>query len=137
MMKKKSIKVSILVVMILLIFPVSVASAEPILEITSITGGFGVHATIKNAGNMTPNTINWTINIKGVHVLFPPAGTKTGHFNGIAPGENHTISTWAFGFGPVNVTVTVTGSSPSVNPPPTNPPAGHLTKIIFFWVLPN
>jgi hypothetical protein len=137
-MLKKSVKASILITMLLLIFPVAVASADPILEVTSITGGFGVHATIKNAGDMTPNTINWTIKIQGGLVLFPSGGVKSGHFNGIAPGATHTIFTPVFGFGsPVNVTVIVIGSSPSVNPPPAYPPAGHMIKLFLFWVLPN
>ena len=78
----------------------------PFIEIGKITGGFGIHAEIKNTGDTDAMNVQWRITMQGL-VFF--GKEKTGTFVKIVPGFKPTATTgFIFGIGPVDVTVTAT-----------------------------
>lgn len=75
----------------------------PIIEIGEITGGFGVHAEIKNTGNNDAMNVEWKITLNGL-VFF--GKEKTGTFTKILPDFKPTAQTGLiFGIGPVDILV--------------------------------
>lgn len=75
----------------------------PAIEIGEITGGFGVHAEIKNSGNADAINVQWTITMQGF-VFF--GKETTGSFVKIAPGFEPIAATgFIFGIGRVEITV--------------------------------
>jgi hypothetical protein len=84
----------------------------PSIEIESISGGFGVTATIANAGVVDATDVNWTIALQGL-VFF--GKQQTGNIEKILPGFSPTISSGlVFGFGSVDITVTAADAEKTV-----------------------
>ncbi len=83
---------------------IHIASASQI-EIGSITGGFGVSATIQNTGAVDATNVNWTISLQGL-VFF--GNEYAGNISKIMPGFSPSVRTGlVFGIGSVDITVTV------------------------------
>jgi len=79
---------------------------KPCIEIGGITGGFGIHAEIKNTGVMDATDVQWGISLQGLVFI---GKEKTGSIVKIAPGFTSTAKTgFFFGIGPVDVTITAT-----------------------------
>jgi hypothetical protein len=82
------------------------APSQPELEIGTITGGFGVKASVKNIGAGDATNVNWNITLDGKLVFF---GKGTfGNFSNIAAGSEEAIKNGViiFGFGKTNIVVT-------------------------------
>lgn len=81
--------------------------ALPRIEIGNITAGFGsVSAQIKNVGAGDATNVEWSITLEGKLVLL--GKSTTGAFAKIVPGFGPKAKTgFVFGFGPVNILVTV------------------------------
>jgi hypothetical protein len=79
----------------------------PRIEIGDITASFGsVSAQIKNVGAGDATNVDWTITLDGKLVLL--GKETTGTFNKIIPGFGPKAKTsFVFGFGPVDILVTV------------------------------
>jgi len=76
----------------------------PKLEITSISGGIGVKATITNTGSAPAENVDWSIVTEGTVFL---GGEKSGQIT-LQPDETKTIKTGLMlGFGNIDVTVTL------------------------------
>ena len=76
------------------------------LTVTDIQGGLKVHAIIKNTGEASSMSTSWSITIDGL--LLRRGKETTGTFSSLLPGEETTItSKFLFGFGPVDITVTI------------------------------
>ena len=67
------------------------------LAVTSITGGFGITATIQNKGNLSASDIDWTMTIDGG--LFMIIKKKSGTINSIGSGEIKEIKMMPLGVG--------------------------------------
>lgn len=75
----------------------------PIIEITSIEGGFGVSINIENTGTGDATDIQWIINIEGGLILL--SGHKEGTIPTLIAGDSISIKTgFVFGFGSVTIT---------------------------------
>ena len=86
--------------------------AKPFIEIGEITGGFGLHAKLKNTGVINATEVQWNISFQGLVFI---GKEKTGVFNTISPGSVSTAKTgFIIGFG--NVEATVTGTAEGLNP---------------------
>lgn len=83
--------------------------SEPLIEIESINGGFGIDATITNIGEVPANNIEWNIDLEGLIFL----GKQTsGIIESLEPGEKVEIhSDFLLGFGPIDITVTADTST--------------------------
>ena len=85
-----------------------VVGKAAVIEI-SISGGFGVKATVSNTGDASAENLPWSIDIEG----FVPVGShKEGVIPSLQPGESTIIkSGFLLGIGPVTITVTVGSAS--------------------------
>ena len=80
----------------------------PKIEI-SITGGFGVKATIANTGLEAAKNIDWSVDLSGL--VFVGKHTE-GTIDELAPGESVEVGPgFVFGFGPTTITVTAGGTT--------------------------
>jgi len=77
---------------------------EPELQITSLKGGFGISAVIKNTGTAPATDVQWTINVTGL--VFPKA--KSGSETSIAMGATATAAAKVLGLGSTTITVKAT-----------------------------
>lgn len=84
------------------------SAALPILNIVSISGGFGAKATVANVGTADAENVEWSITFDGpVFIGKENSGTVT-----IPAGEEAMIkSGLVFGIGPATITVEVGGTS--------------------------
>jgi hypothetical protein len=79
----------------------------PIVEIDSISGGFGLTVQVKNSGNADATDIDWNIKFDGGVFI---GSEKSGTIASLAQGTSTTIKTgFLFGFGATDITVTVGG----------------------------
>jgi hypothetical protein len=83
-------------------------TTPPQLSIT-ITGGFGISATIKNTGTTDVTNIDYTINLDGKLIFF--GKSKNGTIATLAAGEETTVNDIAIGFGSTGITVTADDTS--------------------------
>ena len=81
---------------------VTISDAIPELEITSITGGIGLSATIKNSGDADATMVDWSISFDGGFIL-PPE--KTGSIALLAPGSEETVKAIVLGLGKPTISV--------------------------------
>jgi hypothetical protein len=76
----------------------------PVLEIGTVTGGFGVKASVKNIGEAAATNVVWTIDLDGKLVFLGKSSTDT--IATIAPaGEEAIKSAFILGFGKTNIVV--------------------------------
>jgi len=141
--RKNILKVGLLLCPLLLLLSASVASAIPVLEISNITGGFGVHATLKNVGSTKSRDVNWRIIFTGGIILYPVGRETNGTIDAIEPGDEVIINSPVFGFAgdlgiisPVLVTVYAEGDFPTQNPDPVSPPSPYLSQVFLFLIGP-
>jgi VCBS repeat-containing protein len=79
---------------------------QPELTVTGIRGGLRVHVDIENTGEASSMSTSWNISIDGL--LLRRGKETAGTLPNILPGEETTIaSKILFGFGPVDITVTI------------------------------
>ena len=82
------------------------ATPQPVLEITDITGGIGVGATITNTGEAEATDVNWEIHITG-GILGLIDKTATGTISSIDIGAEEAIASGLFiGLGTINIEIT-------------------------------
>jgi hypothetical protein len=86
----------------------NVGAPGPILSVESVSGGFGVKATINNLGTSDADNVEWSMVFDGpVFIGKEKSGTVT-----VPAGGEATISSgFIFGIGSASVTVTVGGAS--------------------------
>ena len=78
------------------------------IEVTDISGGFGVSATITNVGTAEATDVGWTITVDATI----GGGENTGTIETLSAGGEETVSTgFMFGLGPADITVTANGAS--------------------------
>ncbi len=77
--------------------------------ILSITGGFGVSVTIKNAGTMNVTGVDWTIALDGALIFF--GKTKSGTIDALAAGAEVMVKDFVVGFGNTDIMVNAGASS--------------------------
>jgi len=79
---------------------------KPFIDIGEITGGFGLHAELKNIGVIDATEVQWNISFQGLVFI---GKEKTGSVEKIAPGSFSTVKTgFIFGIGKADVTITAT-----------------------------
>lgn len=79
------------------------SSNEPIIIVSSISGGFGVKAVIKNIGTGDATGVAWEIALDGNMVFV--GKSKTGTID-IPAGGSVTVKSFVIGFGATNINVT-------------------------------
>ena len=95
-------------------------TTPPTLSIT-ITGGFGVSATIKNIGTTDVTNIDYTINLDGKLIFF--GKSKNGTIATLAAGEETTVKDIAIGFGSTGIAITADDTS------------ANATGVIFLFIV--
>ncbi len=89
-------------------------AAAPIIEVSSISGGFGVSAEISNNGNADGMDISWTITLDGGLMLL--GAETTGSISTLAAGDSVDISTgFILGIGKVDIVVSAAGAQKSAS----------------------
>jgi hypothetical protein len=85
-------------------------TAAPQVVVESISGGFGVSATIGNVGNADATNVAWTITIDATLMIL--GGEVPGEISTLAAGDTEDVSSgFVLGFGPATVTVAADGAS--------------------------
>jgi outer membrane protein assembly factor BamB len=83
---------------------VTITEPQPIIEIDSITGGFGVSAVITNTGDANATDVNWSITLDGGIIIL--GKETTGTIASIPAGKSSEIkSGLIFGIGKPTITV--------------------------------
>jgi hypothetical protein len=75
-----------------------------LLNVT-VKGGKGISIIVENRGLILESKIPWNVGLKGGIIL--SGRSKTGLIPGLMPGETKTISSSVFGFGRVDITISV------------------------------
>ena len=83
--------------------PLLVEVHEPLLEIDSITGGFGVFITLKNAGEEYLKVIGWNITLNGGLILL--GKYRIGLVPSLPVGESETVKSFVLGLGKTTIKV--------------------------------
>lgn len=75
----------------------------------TITGGWGIHITVKNIGNSTLTNIHWKVQFLGGYLFYPKDRQQEGTIPSLLSNQEVELSTskFYFGFGKVTVNVTV------------------------------
>ena len=79
--------------------------------ILTITGGFGISATIKNAGAINVTDVDWTIALDGTLIFF--GKTKSGTIDALAAGAEVIVKDFVVGLGNTGIMVKAGASSAS------------------------
>jgi hypothetical protein len=83
-----------------------------IVTVSELAGGFGVGATVGNAGTAAADNVEWSIVLDGGFVLL--GGETTGTIATLAPGATEEIgSSLILGVGKVSVTATAGSATTS------------------------
>lgn len=78
----------------------------PVVDIESISGGFGVTTVIKNYGTGEALDVEWSVHLEGGFILF--GGDKSGDITEILPDNEIAVKTgFIFGIGRTSIEVTV------------------------------
>jgi hypothetical protein len=80
---------------------------QPVLEIGTITGGFGVKVQIKNIGNVNATNVSVDINFSGAWMILPLLEHYQIAFN-LGAGLSENITVIVFGLGKTTIKVDVT-----------------------------
>ncbi len=76
----------------------------PQIEITSVRGGFGVSADVRNTGGVNVSGVTWVIKLQGLVVY---GQEKSGTILDLAPNGTQSISTGlVLGFGRIGIVIT-------------------------------
>ena len=84
-----------------------VSPEEPELEVT-VSGGFGVTASVSNVGNADATNCEVTFTFEGGLIILPSGGTSTVTIDTIAAGASEDAKVTVFGIGKPVITVDVT-----------------------------
>jgi len=80
-----------------------------VINVDTISGGFGVSATVTNTGTEDASAIDWTISLSGPVFVGKEA---SGTIDSLPAGGETTIGTGlVFGIGPTTITVTASGAT--------------------------
>jgi hypothetical protein len=79
----------------------------PVLEIGTITGGFGVKASVKNTGEAAATNVDWTITLDGKLIFLGKSTTDTIASIAVA-GEEPIKAGFILGIGKTNIVVSAT-----------------------------
>lgn len=80
-----------------------------VISIESISGGFGVKATVSNIGAAPAKNVKWSIDIDGFVII---GKHSEGTIDTLNPGESKTVGpTLVLGFGPVTITAKADGAT--------------------------
>ena len=87
--------------------PVTIFALQPVLEIGTIDGGFGVKSSVKNTGAGAASNVEWSISLDGKLVFV--GKSSSGSFATIAPAGKEPIKAgFILGLGKTNITVSAT-----------------------------
>jgi hypothetical protein len=79
----------------------------PVIDIISLSGGYGIHAILKNCLNMNVTNVNWSITVTG-GIFHRINIERHGTIACMTPGQDVPIATGVFfGWGTVHITVDV------------------------------
>lgn len=76
----------------------------PVVDIKTITGGFGLTAIIENFGTGEATDIEWGITVKGGFII---GRSKHGNISSLSPGDSVTVTFLPFGVGVPEINITV------------------------------
>ena len=86
--------------------------AAPLINVKSVSGGFGVSAEIANDGTADASNVEWTMTIDAPLIILPSGGQTSGTISSLAIGDSETVSSGLIlGFGQATITVTADGAS--------------------------
>jgi hypothetical protein len=86
----------------------------PLITLQSLSGGFGISATVKNTDMENVTDIHWSITLDGNMVFF--GGYKEGNIPMVEPDETYEIkSGLMLGVGPAEITVNVAGVKKTIS----------------------
>lgn len=90
--------------------------AAPLIQINSISGGFGVSAEIANEGTADASNIGWTMSFDAPLMILPSGGQASGTISSLGVGQSETVSSGlVLGFGKATITVTADGATSSAS----------------------
>ncbi|MFA5103450.1 MAG: PKD domain-containing protein [Candidatus Thermoplasmatota archaeon] len=86
---------------------VTIVAPQPTLEIGTVTGGFGLKASVKNTGAGAATNVDWTITLDGKLVFLGKSSTGT-IATLAASGEEPIKAKFIFGIGNTNIKISAT-----------------------------
>jgi hypothetical protein len=86
--------------------------AAPLINIQSVSGGFGVSAEISNDGTADASNVEWKMTFDAPLMILPSGGETSGTISSLTVGTSETVSSGlVLGFGGATITVTADGAS--------------------------